>query len=459
VSDIALILAAGRGTRMRSSLAKVLHPLLGRPMVGWAVRAAQDAGLHPVVVVNHQEEAVRVALAGQGLSFARQSEPRGTGHAVRCALEALPEQGTLVVLAGDCPLLRPETLRRLRAAHGDNRVTMLTAVLEDPAAYGRVVRDAQGRPRRIVEASEASPEILAIREINTGVYAFDLAWLRGVLPGFRPHPPKAEIYLTDALEAAGEAVGALVHPDPVEIMGVNDRLALSEARAILQARILADHALAGVTFELPATTVVDADVVLGEDVTVGPGAVLRRGTIVEEGAIIGPYAVLDGAHVGAGAVVHAHSVLEGAVLAPGAAAGPFARLRPGSVLEEGAKVGNFVEMKKARLGRGAKASHLSYLGDAEVGAEANIGAGTITCNYDGYGKHRTVIGEGAFIGSNSALVAPVAVGAGAIVGAGSVIVRDVAEGAVAVARGAQVDHPGAAEALRARNQRRARERT
>ncbi len=435
---------------MRSALAKVLHPLLGRPMVGWPVAAAQQAGFQVQVVVNHQEQEVRAALADAGVGFVRQDEPRGTGHAVLCALDALPAQGVLVVMAGDCPLLRPSTLAQLRAAHGDNLVTVLTAYVGDPAEYGRVVRGADGRPERIVEAAEASPEIRAIHEINTGVYAFDLAWLRTVLPGFAPHPPKGEIYLTDALEAARGRVGAVIHPDPLEVLGVNDRWALAEATKALRLRILRDHALAGVTFHDPDTTVVEPDVQLGEDVEIGPGAILTGRTVVEGGARVGPYAILNDAHIGAGAIVHAHSVVQGSSLGIGASAGPFARLRPGSALGPRAAVGNFVELKKARLGAGAKASHLSYLGDAEIGENANIGAGTITCNYDGFAKHQTRIGARAFIGSNTSLVAPVTVGEGAIVGAGSVIVSEVPDDAIAVARGAQENRAGGAARLRAR---------
>ena len=450
--DVALILAAGRGTRMRSSLAKVLHPLLGRPMVAWCVEAARAAGLEPVVVVNHQEEAVRAALAHQGVRFARQPEPRGTGHAVLSALPELPADGAMIVMAGDCPLLRPETLSDLLAAHSARAVTVLTAILDDGAEYGRVLRDEAGAPCRIVEAAEASPEQRAIREINTGVYAFDLAWLRAVVADFQPHPPKGEIYLTDALEAAWRAgrAGAVVHPQLAEVQGVNDRVALSEARAELQARVLRAHALAGVTFEAPLSTVVEADVNLGEDALVEAGAVLRGATRIGPGARIGAHAVVEDSEIGAGVHVLPHSVLSGARVEAGARVGPFARLRPGAVVEPEAHVGNFVELKNARLRRGAKANHLAYLGDADIGERANIGAGTITCNYDGYQKHRTTIEEGAFIGSNAALVAPVTIGANAIVGAGSVITRSVPADALSVARAPQQDRAGWAVYFRKR---------
>lgn len=452
MSDAALVLAAGLGTRMRSELAKVLHPLLGRPMVRFPVAAAQDAGFAVTVVVHHQEERVRAALAGQDVRFARQVTPRGTGDAVRAGLSELPEAGRLAVLAGDTPLFRAETLTRLAEAHGDNLVTVLTARVPDPAAYGRVLRGADGCPQRIVEAREATPEQLDIDEINTGVYLFDLAWLRTVLPDLQPHPPKGEIYLTDALELAAKLgrAGAVVHPDVEEVMGVNDRVALAEARHLLQQRVLRQHMLAGVTFEDPGSALVEADVAIGEDVTIGPGVVLRGRTVIERDVLVGPGCVLQDCFVGSGVVLGAYTVCEGAVVEAGAKVGPLGRLRPGARVGPGAHVGNFVEVKAARIGAGAKVNHLSYIGDAEIGENANIGAGTITCNYDGFSKHLTRIGAGAFIGSNSALVAPVSVGAGAIVGAGSVIVRDVPEDAVAVARGQQQNREGAAPLIRAR---------
>ena len=454
MNEIALVLAAGRGTRMRSRLAKVLHPLLGQPMVAFPIAAAEEAGLRAFVVVHHQEEAVRAAL-GDRVTFVRQGEPRGTGHAVREALAALPATGTLVVMTGDAPLLRGRTLAHLLEVHrsGGRRLTLLSVRLTDPAHYGRVIRDAAGAPVAIVEATECDEAQRAITEINTGVYAFDLAWLHQVLPTFRPHPPKGEIYLTDALEAAAGDAQVLCHDDQMEVLGVNDRLELSIARRVLQDRVLQRWAVEGVTFEDPATTVVELGVELAEDVTVGPGAILRRGTQVGAGAQIGPYCVIAGSRIAPGALIHSHSVLEGAVVGEGATVGPFARLRPQAELAAGAKVGNFVEVKKAHIGVGAKVNHLSYVGDATIGEGANVGAGTITCNYDGYSKHHTEIGAGAFIGSNSALVAPVRVGAGAIVGAGATITSDVPDDAIAVARGEQRVRAGAARRFRERRAR------
>lgn len=448
----ALILAAGRGTRMRSSLAKVLHPLLGRPMVRFPIDAARAAGLQPFVVVHHQEDQVRSALADQpDVTFARQEQTRGTGDAVRSAFGVLPLEGTVVVLNGDGPLLTADTLRALLEAHGDQLVTLLTVDLEEPGRYGRIVRDADGRPARIVEAAEATPEQLAITECNAGIYAFDIAWLRSVLPSLQPHPPKGEIYLTDTLELAAAAgrARAIVVDDPSEVEGVNDRWHLSQARHVLQQRLIRDHARAGVTFESPETTLVEADVQLGQDAWIAPGVVLRGRTTIGAGATIGAHCVISDSAVGAGAVVLAHSCLEGATVGR-ATVGPFARLRPAAEVRDGARVGNFVEIKKSVIEAGAKVSHLSYIGDARVGEGANVGAGTITCNYDGFSKHRTDIGPGAFIGSNTALVAPVTIGQDATVAAGSTVTDDVPADALAFGRGRQANKPGHAKRLRER---------
>jgi len=451
-SEFAIILAAGRGTRMKSSLAKVLHPICGQPLVTHVVAAAQMAGLKPVVVVHHQEEAVREALAGEDVIFARQAKTRGTGDAVRSALGVLPETGTVLVMAGDAPLIRSETMTALREAHGTRAATVLTASVDTGAHYGRLIRDSAGRPH-IVEARECTPDQLEVTEINTGLYAFDIAWLRAALPGLPVHEDKDEIYLTDTIAIAGneDRAGVVVHGDVTEVLGVNDRWDLAQARLALQDRIIRAHALAGVTFIDPASTVVEVGVTLSEDCEIGPGVVLEGTTSVAAGVVIEPYCVLRDTTVGAGVRVLTHTVSDGAQIEAGVRhLGPMARLRPGTVLKEGARVGNFVEIKNAILESGATVGHLSYIGDATVGVDTNVGAGTITCNYDGFAKHTTVIEDGAFIGSNTALVAPVKVGKGAIVGAGSVIVRDVPDNAVSVARGEQVDRDGAAERMRQR---------
>jgi len=451
-TDFAVILAAGRGTRMKSTLAKVLHPMLGRPMVGHVVAAARAAGLSPVLVVNHQEEQVRAAFAGTDTAFARQVQTRGTGDAVSSALSALPDSGTVVVMAGDSPLIKEETIRSLVAAHGDAAVTVLTAVLEDGAHYGRLERTAECQPWRIVEAKEASAEQLSICEINTGLYCFDIAWLRAVLPNLEPHAHKDEIYLTDTVERAASEGRAkvVVHDDFSEVLGVNDRHELALARQALQARIVESHGRAGVDFLSPHTVVVEHSVAIDADVTIGAGVVLEGRTRIGSGSTIGHHCHITDTSIGAGVQIHSHSVCESARVDDGASIGPYARLRPAAHVCEGARVGNFVEMKKSRLGPGAKVNHLTYLGDATVGEGANIGAGTITCNYDGFTKSTTTIGDGAFIGSNSALVAPVCIGDGAIIGAGSVITKDVPADAVSIARGTQSNLEGAAERFRSR---------
>jgi bifunctional UDP-N-acetylglucosamine pyrophosphorylase/glucosamine-1-phosphate N-acetyltransferase len=453
--DFAVILAAGRGTRMKSDLAKVLHPLVGRTMLGHVVAASQAAGLRPVLVVNHQEGSVRDAFPDGDVQFARQEQTRGTGDAVASALGVLPQTGTVVVMAGDAPLLRAETIASLRSAHGDAAVTVLTAILDDGGHYGRLERDEKGQPLRIVEAVMASPEQRSITEINTGLYCFDIAWLRGVLPTLESHAPKGEVFLTDVVERASSQGRArvLVHGDFSEVLGVNDRYELARARGVLQQRIVEAHGRSGVDFIAPDSVVVHCGVHLGTDVSIGPGVVLEGRTSIGSGTSIGPHCHLIDADIGANVVVHSFSMCESAKVEEGASIGPYARLREGSLVCTGAKVGNFVEMKKTRLGPGAKANHLSYLGDATVGEGANIGAGTITCNYDGFDKHQTTIGAGAFIGSNSSLVAPVVVGVGAIVGAGSVITKPVPDDAVSIARGSQTDVEGAASRFRSRKKR------
>jgi bifunctional UDP-N-acetylglucosamine pyrophosphorylase/glucosamine-1-phosphate N-acetyltransferase len=440
---------------MKSSLAKVLHPLLGKPMVGHVVSAARGAGLLPVLVVNHQEEHVRSAFKGTSTLFARQEQTRGTGDAVASALSVLPESGTVVVMAGDAPLLRTETVQQLLSAHGDAAVTVLTAQLADGAHYGRLERSADGQPLRIVEAREATAEQLKICEINTGLYCFDIDWLRTVLPTLEPHAHKDEIYLTDTVErAASEGrCRVLVHPDFDEVQGVNDRYELARARTVLQKRIIEAHGREGVDFEAPDQTIVECDVVIGADVVIGLGCVLRGKTRIGDHSRIGSHCEMLDAEIGQGVEVKSFSMIDSACVHHAAVVGPYARLRPESVVGEGARVGNFVEMKKSHLGPGAKANHLAYLGDATVEADANIGAGTITCNYDGFNKRPTVIGAGAFIGSNSALVAPVSIGSDAIVGAGSVITKDVPDGAVSIARGSQSNLEGAADRFRARKKK------
>ncbi len=449
--DLAIVvLAAGKGTRMGNALPKVLHPLAGAPLLAHVLHTAR--ALQPtrlVVVVGH--EAARVEAAVRRLdpeaAVVVQEPQRGTGDAVQVALPALPDVGTLLVLYGDTPLLRPSTLERLLAEHRQQQaaVTLLAIRPEDPGAYGRIRTDGAGRPVEIVEARHAPPELLASDLCNSGVMALELELVRRLLPPLAPHPEKGEVYLTDlvARAVAAGAVTALVEAPAEEGLGANDQRELAALEARWQTRRREELLAAGVVMPAPDT------VHLALDTTIAPGAV------VEPYVVFGPGVVVE-----EGARVRSFSHLEGARVAAGAEVGPFARLRPGTVVAAGARVGNFVELKNAHLGPGAKANHLAYLGDAEVGAGANIGAGTITCNYDGVAKHRTEIGAGAFIGSDTALVAPVRVGAGAIVGAGSVITADVPDEALAVARGRQCVREGMAPVLRERFRRRqkARER-
>jgi len=439
----AVVLAAGKGTRMRSALAKVLHPLLGHPLLWYPLEACRAAGVgRTVAVVGHQAEEVRDRLGAPDVAFALQAEQKGTGHAVLCAREALGDfRGTVLVLCGDVPLLRPETLGRLSAAHvaSEALVTVLSMKPEDPTGYGRLVRDAQGRLLRIVEERDASAAEKGVGEVNTGTYALELPWAWGALNGVGTANTQGEYYLTDVVAAAareGRAASLLLE-DPDEVMGINSRAHLAEAAVALRRRINGAWMEAGVTLEDPATTWIEPGVVLASDVTIGPSCRLEGTTRVAEGARIDQGAVIRDSEIGSGSHVKPYCVITDSQVGPDTQVGPFAHLRPGATLLDGARVGNFVEMKKSTLGKGSKASHLTYLGDTVVGEKANIGAGTITCNYDGVHKHKTTIGDGAFIGSNTSLVAPVTVGPGATVAAGSTVTQDVPGEGLGVARARQ----------------------
>ncbi|BDP42432.1 bifunctional protein GlmU [Deinococcus aetherius] len=438
-----VILAAGQGTRMRSALPKVLHPVAGRPMVAWAVKAAQELGARNVIVVTgHGAGQVEAALKDSGVHFARQDRQLGTGHAFLCGAAALPGDGAdILVLYGDTPLLRTETLRALLADHraGESAFTILTGELPDATGYGRIIRDASGDVERIVEEKAATPQQKAVREFNSGVYLMD-----GRAPDLARRITNTnaagEYYLTDLLELyrrEGARVRAFRLQDPDEVTGANDRTGLAQAEAILRRRINMAHMRAGVTLQDPDTTRIEDTVTLGRDVTVEPGVILRGETQVADGVTLGAYSVVTDSVLGAGVVVKPHSVLEGARVGEGSDVGPFARLRPGTVLGKDVHVGNFVETKNAHLDEGVKAGHLAYLGDVTVGAETNIGAGTIVANFDGVNKHQTRVGAGVFIGSNSTLIAPRVVGDAAFVAAGSTLHEDVPDGALAVARGKQ----------------------
>jgi bifunctional UDP-N-acetylglucosamine pyrophosphorylase/glucosamine-1-phosphate N-acetyltransferase len=437
-SRAAVILAAGQGTRMKSPLPKVLHPVGGRAMLDHAIDAVQAAGCERVVVVvgAHAPEVGRAVAARLGpQATAVQDPPLGTAHAVLAAAEALAGfEGDVVVTNADCPLLRPEDLQPLfggRAAGAD--LALLAFEPADPALYGRVLRGPDGRVERIVEARDATPEELAVRTCYAGMLAADCQRLFGWLRRVGNNNTKREYYLTEVAALAtadGATVTAAIVPERA-VMGADSLVGLAAAEAVFQTRRRTELMLAGVSLRAPET------VHLSWDTEIEPGAV------VEPNVVFGA-----GVRVGAGATIRAFSHLEGATVQAGAVVGPFARLRPGADIGPKAHVGNFVEVKNATLGPGAKANHLAYIGDGEVGAKANIGAGVIFCNYDGFDKHRTVVGEGAFVGSDTALVAPVTVGAGAYIGSGSVITRDVAPDALALERSEQVEKPGWAARFR-----------
>ena len=454
---VAVILAAGKGTRLKSHTAKVLQRAAGLPLLEHVLRAV--APLQPratLVVVGHQAEAVELAFAGRGLSFVRQEPQLGTGHALLVARAALPAHGTVLVLSGDVPLLRPRTLAQLLEAHlADGAdATLLTAVLDEPGAYGRVLRGADGRPQAVVEARDATPEQRACREINVGLYAFEAAALLRALDGLRPENAQGEYYLTDvvaALSADGARLLGAAADDAGEVLGVNTQAELAESARWLRRRRVEELMAAGVVVEDPETTHVGADVAVEADAVLRPFTLLEGRTRVARGAVVGPFARLENVDVGSGAQVLDHCLLRDCCVGPGAAVGPFTHVRPETRIGARAKVGNFVELKKTDLGEGSKAPHLSYLGDATIGSGVNIGAGTITCNYDGTAKYPTRIEDGAFVGSDSTLVAPVTIGAGAYVGAGSTITKDVPAEALAVGRARQVVKEGWARTRRARS--------
>ena len=452
-----VILAAGLGTRMKSRRAKVLHRAGGKALVEHVVDTALE--LAPAervfVVVGHQGEEVRKAVTTPGIGFLSQKEQKGTGHAASVGRPVLAGlDGYLLVLYGDSPLLRAETLRRLieTEAAGDAACVLLTAMMDDPTGYGRVIRGADGAVAAIVEQKAGTPEQLAVREANMGIYCFraDLFWKHAGEMG--TNNPAGEYYLTDMAEIltrAGHRVDAMRIGDAREALGINDRIELAYADKLLRQAKTRAVMLSGVTIENPETVTIDASVRIGMDTVVGPFAQILGKTTVGENCRIGACAILQDAEIGDGVEIGAFTIVNRSVVERGASVGPFARLRMENHVGAGAHVGNFVELKKTHMGAGAKAGHLAYLGDASIGAEANIGAGTITCNYDGSDKHRTSIGKGAFIGSNATLVAPVQIGDGAYTAAGSVITDEVPADALAVGRSRQVVKPEWAKKRRA----------
>lgn len=443
ISDrwIAVVLTAGQGTRMKSRLPKVLHLVAGVPMVSHVTRAAREAGCWRVIaVVGHGGERVAEALAGE-VETVHQREQLGTGHALAQSEAAARGAEHLLVLHGDVPLTRPETLRRTMAAHleSDADLTLLTAVVDDARAYGRVRRDADGRVLEVVEAVDLEPGEGPGGEINAGIYCFRASWIWPRLASV-PRSPSGEYYLTHLVGLAsreGARIVTVVADDPTEALGVNDRLELAEADRIMRDRIRRFHMLNGVTLIDPPTVYIDADVTIGQDSVIGPNVTLAGKTRIGADARIGPGSVVRDSVIGDRCHVEL-SVVEEATLEDDVDCGPYSHLRPGAYLCRGVHVGNFAEIKNSRVGRNTKMGHFSYLGDAEVGEDVNIGAGTITCNFDGVRKHRTVIGDGAFIGSDTMLVAPVRVGRNARTAAGSVVNRDVPDGKLAVGAPARI---------------------
>lgn len=442
----AVILAAGLGKRMRSNRAKVLHEIAGRPMIEYVVRAAEESGADAVVVVvGHQAEQVREYLGGR-VRYVLQPEPLGTGHAVLQAEPEVAGAADILVLYGDMPLVKPDLLRRVVDAHRATRAaaTLVTAELADPTGYGRILRDEAGTLVRIVEEADASPAERAVREVNTGIGCFRRDRLFTALRQVRPDNAQGEYYLVDVvgvLRAQGQSVETVAMDDPEQILGINDRVGLARAEGVMRRRIRERWMRAGVTLVDPASTWIDDDVEIGPDTTIYPQTVIEAGSRIGSRCRIGPCTHLIASRLGDDVHVW-YSVVEESELGDGTRVGPFSHLRPGCRVASDVRIGNFAELKNAVVATGAKINHHSYVGDAVVGAGVNIGAGTVTVNYDGFRKHQTILEDESFIGCNTNLIAPVQVGRGAYVAAGSTINRDVPAGALAIARERQVNKEG-----------------
>ncbi len=439
----AVILAAGKGTRMKSALPKVLHPIAGKPMLYYPFQAAKEAGFEQLrVVIGHGAEKVTETFAAEAVEWVEQREQLGTGHALICAAESLVGfSGTLLLLCGDVPLLQADTLQNLLDYHRDEQavVTVLTAEMPDPTGYGRIVRDGE-QVLRIVEQKDANEQERQIAEINTGTYLFDAEFVFSALKELKTDNAQGEYYLTDvvaAAAAAGKKTRGICVCDSTEVMGINDRCQLAEAEAVMRWRINTELMKAGVSMIDPTTVYVDSGVEIGSDTVLHPNVQLRGTTrigsncIVESGVVVVDTTVADGVQLKAG------SAIEEAQIGPDCKVGPMAHLRPGTLLVGNNKIGNFVETKKASFGEGSQSSHLTYIGDAEVGRNVNFGCGTITCNYDGVNKHKTSIEDDVFVGSDVQFVAPVHIGRNSLIGAGSTITKDVPEDSLAISRSEQ----------------------
>jgi bifunctional UDP-N-acetylglucosamine pyrophosphorylase/glucosamine-1-phosphate N-acetyltransferase len=455
-----VVLAAGAGKRMRSALPKVLHPLGGRPLLSYPLAAARALGpAKTVVVVGHGAERVRQAFAEEPVAWAIQAAPLGSGDAVRAAAGALAGfSGDVLILSGDVPFVSADTLQRLLDHHRQcaARLTLLTMALEDPGGYGRVVRDADGRIRRVVEERDASLEERRIREVNAGVYAVEPGFLFSALERIDNDNDQREYYLPDIVALAaddGERVAALPLADPLEARGINTREELAFMERKLREAINRRWMAAGVTLLDPETTYIEPEVAIGSDTVIGPNTHLKGRTVVGSGCVIDGTAYITDARIGDRARVRFAVVLDGCELKEEVEVGPFARIRPGTVLQREVHIGNFVEVKNSTIGERTKAMHLAYIGDASIGRDTNIGAGTITCNYDGFAKHRTTIGDRVQVGSDTQLVAPVVVGDDAYIGAGSTITQEVPPGSLALSRTPQRNLPGWVEKFRARRKK------
>ena len=454
----AIVLAAGKGTRMKSERAKVLHTVAWRPMLGHVLDAL--ASLHAsrrLVVIGHGADSVRDACAEEGLEFVEQREQRGTGHAVQTCREALASfSGNVLVVPGDVPLVRADTLRAFVEFHEASAapLSVLTTRPPDPTGYGRIVRDTTGtRIARIVEHRDANEDDRKIPEINTGIIAADAAFLFKALSELRPDNAQKELYLTDVIAiaaSAGTPASAFPCEPASEFEGINDRVQLARAEAALLARVANAHMLAGVTLLDPPTARIDPRARIAADTVIHPRVEIRGACVIGAGTVLETGTIVEESVLGAGVHVKPYSVITRSRAGDGCAIGPFTHLRPEADLAENVHVGNFVEVKKTTLGRGSKANHLAYLGDATIGSDVNVGAGTITCNYDGFAKHPTVIEDGVFIGSDTQLVAPVKVGRDAVIGAGTTVTKDVPAGSLALSRTKQTEIPDYASRRRAR---------
>ncbi|MBI3574556.1 MAG: bifunctional UDP-N-acetylglucosamine diphosphorylase/glucosamine-1-phosphate N-acetyltransferase GlmU [Gammaproteobacteria bacterium] len=441
-----VILAAGQGKRMYSDTPKVLHHLAGRPLLAHVLESAH--ALKPVavhVVYGHGGERVREAFAQAGVIWARQAEQKGTGHAVAQATPAVSDRATVLVLYGDVPLIRSQTLQELLKAAGSGSLALLTAELEQPAGYGRIIRDPAGQVARIVESKDATPEEAAVREVNTGFLAAPAGKLKKWLASLRNHNAQGEYYLTDIIAMAvaeGVPIATRSPRDISEILGVNSKQELAQVERIHQKQQAEKLMQQGVTLRDPARLDVRGELTCGRDVVIDVNVIFEGKVVLGDRVQVGPNNVVRNSTVGSDTIIHSNCVIEQADIGVDCRIGPFAHLRPETKLAARVHVGNFVEVKKSDVGEGSKMNHLSYIGDTSIGSGVNIGAGTITCNYDGANKHRTVIGDNVFVGSNTALVAPVTVGAGATIGAGSVITKEAPAGELTLTRVPQLTKPG-----------------